>query len=376
MKRIISIVLTLTLIASLATGCGGRNVDKEAGYDVDRYIKLGDYTGFDYEIDQAKYDDLLEEKKYSSGEVNRPAKKGDEIEFSYTGYIKGEKVKDLSQKDTSTDSTQEDDSLYKKFYESLIGKKKGDTATVYASGKEASTISKDKKTYTDNVTFKLKVIAVDEVEYAKITDKWVAEESGEEDENGNEAKTTKDFYDIIDKELEKEAKADLWQKTIDSAEWANSVEKYPQKLYKAVEEEEVADANYQADQFQMSLDEYYTWNGYPKKTRAKELKKEYENLVKSTLVMWAIVSKENIKVTNKDIEKEYKRLYKVYKDENGYKSVDDVKEEYSRKEIKEAIYLEKAQNYVYDHSNVKKTYKGHKDTVTSPYDNSNEKEKK
>lgn len=363
MKRIISIVLTLTLIVSLATGCGGRNVDKEAGFKVDDYIKLGQYTDFDYNIDQAKYDELLEEKTYSSEGVNRAAKMGDEIEFSYTGYIKGKKVKDLSQKDISTDTKQEDQNLYKKFADALIGKKKGDTASVTASGKEASTVSKSKKKYTDNVTFKLKVIEVNEVEYAKVTDEWVKDESGED------AETAEEFYDIIDKELVDNAKADLWKKAVDDA----TMSSWPPALYDKVKEEEEADAAYEADQWNMSLKEYYEMQGETKET----LEEEYMFQVKSTLVMWAIVSKENIKVTNKEVADRYKSLFEELQDGETYKTIADVRKDYSRAEIKEALYLEKAQNFVYDNSNVKITYKGHKQEKQTPvYDDSDVKETK
>ena len=133
MKRLLSVILVVAMVAALTAGCGcgsGRNVDKEAGFEVDKYIKLGEYTGFKYDIDQKKFDDLLEEKTFESEAVNRPAKKGDEIEFSYTGYVDGKKVKDLTQSNIAAETDQKDNAVYKKMTDALIGKSKGDTATV------------------------------------------------------------------------------------------------------------------------------------------------------------------------------------------------------------------------------------------------------
>ena len=348
MKRVLSIVLTLALVATVFAGCGCGNdkkIDKEAGYDVDKYIKLGKYTGFKYDIDQKKFDELLEEKTYESSEVNRPAKMGDEIEFGYTGYIKGKKVADLTQKDMAAETTQKDNEVYKKFTDALIGKSEGDTATVKLSGAEASKISNDKKKYKDTVTFKLKVDEVSEVKHAKVTNDWVKNESNED------VNTVEEFYDVIKDELETNAVAELWQKAIDNA----TMNSWPPELYDKVEKEEVADAEYNANEWDMSLEEYYAMNG----DTEESLKKEYLNQVKSTLVMWEIVKEEDITVSKKEIDDKYNELFVSLKDDDEYKTIDDVKKNYSKSEIKESVYLEKAQNFVYENSNVKKTYKVH-----------------
>ncbi len=346
MKRVISIVLTVALAVTLFTGCScgySKKIDKEAGYDVDKYIKLGKYTGFNYNIDQKKFDEILEEKTFEAEEVSRAAKQGDEIEFSYTGYIDGKKEPDLSQHNISAETSQNDNDVYKKFTDALIGKKKGETATVHISGKEATKISNQKKKYTKPVTEKLKVIEVSEVNHAKVTDEWVKDESNED------ASNTKEFYDIIEAELEDNAIADLWQRAIDNA----TMSSWPPELYNKVKEEEEADARYNADQWDMTLDEYYAMSGETKET----LEKEYMNQVKSSLVMWAIVKEEELKITEKEIAEKYEELFEEVKDDGDYKNLEELKKDYSKSEIKEAVYLEKAQNFVYDNSNVKKTYK-------------------
>ena len=349
MKKVISLCLTVALAVSLFAGCScGRDseIDKEAGYKVDKYIKLGKYKDFDYDIDQAKFDELLEFNTYESQGVYRAAKMGDEIEFSMSGYIAGKKVSDLSNRSIEVSTDKKNNALMTKVSKTLIGKEEGDTASIRVSGKDASLISKNKKKYTQDVVFKIKVKEVNEVRYPKVTDEWL------NDESMVDASSVKEFFDMIEDELETEAIADLWQKAINNAKMTS----WPPELYDKIKKEAEYDAEYEADRGNMTLKEYYKVNGYDKNT----LEKEYLNQVKSTLVMWAIVREENIKVTKKDIEARYKEMLEVdLADDDDYKTVADVKKAYSKKEIKEGVYLDKAQKYVYDNSNVKKTYKVH-----------------
>ena len=347
MKKVISLCLTVALAVSLFAGCScGKSdeIDKEAGYKVDKYITLGKYKGFDYDIDQKKFDEELAFNTYDAQGVKRAAKKGDEIEFSTTGYIAGKKVDDLSRKNVEVSTSKKNNALMTKISEALYGKKEGETATVKASGKDASALSEKKKKYTQDVVFKVKIDEVREVHYPKVTDQWVKDET--------DYKNTKEFFNAIEEELETTAVPDLWQKAIDNAKMTS----WPPKLYDKVKEEAEEDAAYNADEWDMSLDEYYKMNGDTKES----LEKDYLNQVKSTLVMWAIVKEEDIKVTKKDIEDRYKEMLEDdLADDDDYKTVADVKKDYSESEIKEAVYLNKAQQFVCDHSNVTKTYKVH-----------------
>lgn len=349
MKRLLSVVLTIALVATIFAGCScgySKEIDKEAGYEVDKYITLGKYTGFKYNIDQKKFDTMFADKTFESTTVDRAAKQGDEIEFSYTGYIKEKKVDDLSQDSIAAETDQKDNATYKKMTDALIGKKKGDKVTIKLSGADASKVSNTGKKYKEDVTFKLKVIEVSQVKYAKVTNDWVKNESNED------VDTVAQFYEAIREELIDNAKSDLWQKAIDNAKMTT----WPTELYDKVKEESEEDANYNAAQWDMSVEEYYAMNG----DTEESLEKEYLNQVKSTLVMWAICKEEHITVTDKDIEKRYEEMLKDdLKDDDDYKTVADVKKDYSKKEIKEAVYLQKTMDFVYDNSDVKITYKIH-----------------
>ncbi len=354
MKKFGKIIVPIAIVVIILAFAGiiyyskvikpAKEVDKIAGYNANDYVELGKYKDFKYVISQKKFDALLADKTYSAETVDRAAKKGDEVEVSYTGYINGKEVKDLSQKDVGIDiGDKANNKFLKDISEAVVGCKKGDTKTVKEIGAVASLASKSKKKYKEPVTFKVKVLGVSEVTYAKVTDDWVKNESDED------VDTAADFYDVMEVTLEDNAKADLWQRAIDNAKMSS----WPPELYKKAKEEEEADAAYNADQFNMTLDEWYAMNNQTE----KDLDKEYMNSVKSTLVMWAIVKKEHITASDEEITEKYNELFEELKDDDQYKTLEDVKKDYQRKEIQEAVYLDKCQQFVYDNSDVKKTYK-------------------
>ena len=355
MKKFKKLIVPIAIVVILAAFAGAiyyskvikpaKEVDEMAGYNANDYIELGKYKDFKYVISQKKFDDLLAEKTYSAETVDRAAKKGDEVEVSYTGLINKKKVDDLSQKDIGIDIGDKDNNKFlTDISNAVIGCKKGDIKTVKEIGAVASKASKSKKKYKEPVTFKVKVLGVSEVTYAKVTDEWVKDESDED------VDTAKEFYDVLETTLDENAMADLWQRAIDNAKMSS----WPPELYKQAKEEEEADAAYNADQFNMTLDEWYAMNNQTE----EDLDKEYLNSVKSTLVMWAIVKKEHITASDDEITEKYNELFEELKEsDDQYKTIDDVKKDYSKDEIREAVLLQKCQQFVYDNSTVKKTYK-------------------
>lgn len=372
-KKLLSLVLTVALAATLFAGCGcgkkekaiNEEADKDAGYKIDKYIKLGEYDGLKYDIDQKKFDDLLEQKTYEATSVDRASKKGDEVEISYKGYIKGKKVADLSQSNVGVE-TANPDNEYKKFTDAILGKKVGDKVKVKLSGEEATALSNknrdeelngddysdvdpiitEKKEYKDEVTFKIKVLDVSVINHPKVTEDWVKYECNEDDVN-----TVDEFFDLIDEELNAEADEDLWGQAVKNA----TLISYPQDLYDKVVEEKDADDNYEAAQNDMTLEQYRKDQGETEES----LENQYMKEVKSTLVAWAICKYENITVSEKEIEKKYKDLFEAVKEDKDYDTMEKVKEAYPKAEVKESVYFDKAREFVFKHAKKTKSYKRH-----------------
>lgn len=321
-----------------------KDIDKKVGYNTEDYIQLDKYTGFDYEITQEMFDECVSEETDYYEDVERAAKDTDQIDFNYTGYVDGKKDSNISQKDAEIILGEDATGVFKVFAEAIVGHKAGDTIKdIKVDGKDVTELSADESDYSGkNVTFTLKISNVGKYVTEKITDKWVKENYL--DEYGLE--TTSDFYNWCKEYLEDEAKTEVWQKVLDKT----TMSSYPQEVYDKVVTEFTEDANYNADQFGITTDEYLKdFYGYTDET----LEEEYINEVKSELVMWYIVKKQKFECTKDEIESKYEELYL----DMGYETAEEMKAEYTEEEIEEVVLLDKVQNYVYDNSNIKESFK-------------------
>lgn len=319
------------------------DINNELGYNTEEYIKLGQIKGLEAEISQEEWDECVNEDRQYHQEVDRAAKENDQIEFDFTGYINGKKVDDLTMKEQSLNIGENSDGIYKKFSDAFLGKKKGDKVSIEVSGKEVAELSMANKDYSDKkVKFQLKVRAVSELVVEKITDKWVVENYLEE----RGVETTDEFYEW-EKEylIETSVKQNLWKKVVQNAKMSG----YPAELYNDTVDEIdghiIADAKEQG----MSVEEYKQFFGYTD----EKLDEEYSSEVKSQLVMWQLVKDLGLEASAEEIEEMYEKEYA----EVNLDSVEEMKKMYTVSEMKEAVLLEKAQQYVFDNAKVSYNYK-------------------
>jgi FKBP-type peptidyl-prolyl cis-trans isomerase (trigger factor) len=347
-KILVPCIVAVILLAFAGTIYYGKvvkprqDIDKEAGYSVNDYISLDDYTGIDYEITQDEFDQCVSEETDYYVETKKAASDTNQIDFNYTGYINGKKDSNISQKEAELVIGQEELSIFKAFAEAISGHKAGETIEVTADGSDVNDISEDESDYTDkSVTFKLKINSVSKLVVDEVTDEWVEENYF--DDYGLE--TAEDFYQWCSEYIQDQAKMEVWQKVVDKATMSG----YPADLYDDIVTEFTQDANYYADQFGISTESYLQdFCGYTDET----LEEEYLNEVKSELVMWYIARKERFSCSSEEIESKYEELY----EDMGYDCADDMKEDYTKAEMKKAVILDKAQDYVYENANVTESY--------------------
>lgn len=320
-----------------------KDIDKEIGYKTEDYIVLGKTTGFEYEISQQAFDESVREETDSYAEVERGSKKGDQVGVNCTAYIDNKKVDELSIPEMELNIGEYTEGIHKTISDAVIGLKPGKKTEVTVDGKALSKVVSAASSYEGKkILLKIKVSSVSVLERDKITDKWVKENYNED--YGLE--TVEDFYNWVKEYLEGEAKTALWQKVLDKA----TMSSYPQEVYDSVVTEFTQDANYQADMFGMDVESYLKdFCAYTDES----LEEEYLNEVKSELVMWALVKQQKFETTKAEIEEKYEELYL----DCGYETVDEMKKEYSKKEIREAVLLDKVQNYVYENSKIKESFK-------------------
>ena len=99
----------------------------------------------------------------------------------------------------------------------------------------------------------------------------------------------------------------------------------------------------------MSVEEYKQFFGYTD----EKLDEEYSSEVKSQLVMWQLVKDLGLEASAVEIEEMYEKEYA----EVNLDSVEEMKKMYTVAEMKEAVLLEKAQQYVFDNAKVSYNYK-------------------
>ena len=96
------------------------------------------------------------------------------------------------------------------------------------------------------------------------------------------------------------------------------------------------------------MSDYLDMYGYTDES----LEEEYIYNVKSELVMWQLVKKLKLDVTDEEIEQKYEDEY----EEVNMNSVEEMKELYTKDEMREAVLLDKVQQYIYDNADIKFNY--------------------
>lgn len=319
------------------------DINKEVGYNTEEYIKLGQVKGIEDEISQEEWDENLADETNEYDVVDRAAKETDQVDVDIVAYIDNKKVDDLSMKEASFYIGKNDDAADKKVYDKLIGTKAGQKLSLEVSGDEAKELAGSVEDYSGKkVKLEIKVRDVSELVVNKVTDKWVKENL--EDLYG--VTTAKELYEwekqyIIESNL----KERLWKKVVDNATMSG----YPADLYNDIVAERDGHIEAEAKDEGISVKEYKKQYQYTD----EKLDEEYTYNVKSELVMWQLVKDLGFEASDDEIEEMYENEY----EEVNLDSVEEMKKLYTKDEMKEAVLLDKAQQYVFDNAKISYNYK-------------------
>lgn len=319
------------------------DINKEVGYNTEEYIKLGQVKGIEDEISQEEWDENLADETNEYEVVDRAAKETDQVDVDIVAYIDNKKVDDLSMKEASFYIGKNDDAADKKVYDKLIGTKAGQKLSLEVSGDEAKELAGSVEDYSGKkVKLEIKVRDVSELVVNKVTDKWVKENL--EDLYG--VTTAKELYEwekqyIIESNL----KERLWKKVVDNATMSG----YPADLYNDIGAELDGYIEAEAKDEGISVEEYKKQYQYTD----EKLDEEYTYNVKSELVMWQLVKDLGLEASDDEIEEMYENEY----EEVNLDSVEEMKKLYTKDEMKEAVLLDKAQQYVFDNAKISYNYK-------------------
>ena len=319
------------------------DINKEVGYNTEEYIKLGQVKGIEDEISQEEWDENLADETNEYDVVDRAAKETDQVDVDIVAYIDNKKVDDLSMKEASFYIGKNDDAADKKVYDKLIGTKAGQKLSLEVSGDEAKELAGSVEDYSGKkVKLEIKVRDVSELVVNKVTDKWVKENL----EELYGVTTAKELYEwekqyIIESNL----KERLWKKVVDNATMSG----YPADLYNDIVAELDGHIEAEAKDEGISVKEYKKQYQYTD----EKLDEEYTYNVKSELVMWQLVKDLGFEASDDEIEEMYENEY----EEVNLDSVEEMKKLYTKDEMKEAVLLDKAQQYVFDNAKISYNYK-------------------
>ena len=350
-KLIVPAIIALIIIVFLVVVYWAKvlkpesDVDKELGFKTEEYIAVGDVTGLSYEVTQDEWDECVNGDTDYQIYVDRAAKDNDIVSFDYTAYINEKKIDDLSMEEQQiTIGSADNEGIMKRFSDTIKGHKEGEKITIsLKDGQEANILSTNGTDYSDKkIKYQLKIVEVTELRSNKITDKWVKNEYLED----RGVSTVEEFYEwekeYINEEIVKPA---LWNKALEKV----TIKAIPTEFQQQIIDDLNGDAEAEAEYASMTLEEYKSLWGLTD----EQMQENYELELKSELLMWQLVKDLKLTASKEEIEEEYENSYM----EANLDSVEEMKELYTEKEVKELVLLNKAQDYVYEHANIKYSYK-------------------
>ncbi len=330
MKKYLGVLLTMTMIAGLFTGCGGKKTQGDytnksgLGFKALDYVTLGKYKGLDaYNVKVETTDKEVDEEVESSlndyAEYNditdRGAKDGDYIDFDYSTTVKGKAVEDCAYQDYEIQLGNGE--FNEELEEAMLGRKPGDVFTVTTEIPEdlSETNAGDLGIFTITVnnlqSEKLPVLNEEFVK--KNTDYQSVAEYREGIKNDLIESKTEDYNTNVNDQLVYDVQ--------DASEFKKDK---PKELKEVCEKSMREDAEYQAEMFGMSpeelISEFYDEG---------EFEEAIDEEVETRLIIYAIAETESLFYTKSALKKYQEDMAKDYE----YENVDELLADYGEDQI-------------------------------------------
>lgn len=287
-------------------------------------VKLGNYKSI--EVEKVEYnvtDEDVERELKAIQEKNarivdasdREIKEGDIVTIDFKGFIDGEQFEGGTAENQRLEIGS--NTFVQGFEEQLIGKKKGDKVDVKVTFPEDY--------FNENLrgkeaTFEVVIHEVKEKELPKLDDEFAKDVS--------EFDTLEEYKNSIRERLEKEAKdrekIEFENKLVDKVVEEAEVD-IPEAMIEHQIEHEIDDFNYRLRLQGLDIDQYLNLTNSKLEDLKKQIRPLAEKKVKTDLVLEVIGKKENIKVTEEDIDKELERIAKEYNQEDVDKFKENMK---------------------------------------------------
>ena len=330
-KRILALIMGVCLTTTVV-GCGGKEVSNDK-------ITIKQYKGLEVEKTEAvkvtdedveaSIQSTLSTKATYNDITDRPVQEGDLVTMDYVGTVDGVAFEGGTAEGANLEigSGQFIDG----FEDQLIGHSVGeqfDINVTFPEGYSEELGGKD-------AVFAITLHKIQEVIVPELTDDLLPE-------LGTEAKTVKEYKELIKKDLEK-SNAETAKTENEQKVWAALIEncvidKYPEdKLEETISGIE-SEVSYVASMYDMSASDFIkTYYGITSEEMAK-------NLIKQEYAIELIAEKEKLELNNDDYEKGLAELAEQY----GYDNVDEFEEEAGADTAKQMILQKKVGKFLMD----------------------------
>ena len=345
------------LVLGLALGIGGtllvqKKPWKEVGssapkrkYDVEKYVKLGDYDGITVSLAASQEDiqseiDMLKEDNTTYEQKKGIVKESDMVYAKFDGYVDGKLLEDTCGEEYVDIGS---DEYVDGFETAFIGAKTGEEFTFKVTFPEG--MYGDDSIDGKEVTFKA---TVEYICGTEIVPEW----NDDFVQSISDYNTTQEYEEDIKKEIEEENRANkqdfVWTEVLEGAK----VSEYPDDLMEEAKEEVLQGYYDMADMYGMSHDEIFQMWG--EKDEAAFVENELEELaqdtVKEILVAEAIAKAEGIHYSDDDYDEIVSEEYEYNSD--AYDSEEEYEKE-NRSYLQRTTLLGAVQEWVAEHAKFK-----------------------
>ena len=312
-------------------------------------VKLGAYKGLTVEkakveVKEEEIDHKLEHLRQSRVkfvEVDREIKNGDTATIDFVGSVDGVKFDGGSATDFDLEIGSK--SFIDNFEDQLIGLKKGDKKDVLVTFPENYHVENLKG---KPAVFEVTIKGVKEKQLPELNDTFADEVS----EFSTLAELREDTKKKIEEEKTREESSKAESKLIDMIVDASSVE-VPQVMVDNQVEDFIKDFEYRLSYQGLSLDGYLKYTNSSlddlKNSRVEDAKKT----VKTRLVLEQIILKENLNVTDEDIENKFNET----NSDNKKKTIKEIKssmDEHQFNYFENSILLNKLMKFLKDNNKI------------------------
>ncbi|RDU23444.1 trigger factor [Anaerosacchariphilus polymeriproducens] len=358
-KKLLMGVLCITM-AAVAFGCGSKkNKDEKSQtedqtsdesaaskikYNVDDYVKLGDYKGIEVAKEEAKVTDedlntaiknILQSYPETVKTDKQVVEKDDTVNIDYEGLLDGKAFDNGTQKGANLKIGS--GTFIEGFEEQLIGAKVGEDKSIKVTfPKEYG----NKDLAGKEVVFNVKINYIGEEKIPELTKEFIKTYT-------NKDMTIDEFKEQLKSELLEQKKTTIQTNRIDAVKTKvlenSKVKEFPKGLLEAKISDIKKQVTEQAKSQGMELEKFLTQNyaGLTLEDFNKQVKTSVEDRLNLLLITEAITKKEGLELT----DKEYKEQVEKYANQMQ-STVDVFEKQYGKDSIKEEFQLQKTWNFV------------------------------